>query len=86
VRRDDHRQGVWDAWGWKGTLSAIAGGTSTGFLDRYVGSRLRDVVDVRARDRHGQMVNPDSAGVNPVFIRHSTAAFGGEEPARRALR
>jgi hypothetical protein len=86
VRRDDHSQRAWDSWVWKGTLYAIASGTSTGFLDRYAGTRLREGVDAWERDRHDQMVSQDSAGVNPVFIRHSAAAFGGEETARQALR
>ena len=86
VRRDDHSQGAWGAWGWKGTLCAIAGGASTGFLDRGAGTRLRDVVGARAKYSLGQLANPDSAGANPVFNRHATAAFGGDVTAPQALR
>jgi multiple sugar transport system substrate-binding protein len=64
----------------------LAGGTSREFLDQYAGTRLKDVVDAWAKDSHDYMVNPDSAEVNPIFNRHSTAAFNGEKTARQALR
>ena len=66
--------------------SLLAGGTAKEFLDQYAGTRLKDVVDAWAKDSHDYQVNPDSVEVNPIFNRHSTAAFNGEKTARQALR
>ncbi|HEU5314539.1 MAG TPA: sugar ABC transporter substrate-binding protein [Chloroflexota bacterium] len=66
--------------------SLLAGGTSKEFLDQYAGTHLKDVVDAWGKDSHDYMVNPDSTEVNPIFNKHSTAAFNGEKTARQALR
>ena len=66
--------------------SLLAGGTSPEFLSQYAGTKLKDVVDAWAKDSHDYMVNPDSTEVNPIFNKHSTAAFNGEKTARQALR